>query len=185
MKKLFSIIALSLVFNFCYSQTDTTNIAKTDTSYHIIKMVDDMTDKVYYMSNYRLVLANEQKTQGFTIELNLDGKSDDRVSASGFSVKMVDIGSCCENNELILLFEDGTKLSFKSWNKFNCEGNAWFFISKKDIEILSSKKVTKARIENGRTHDSFTKEVPEEKQDYFIQVMRAISEKRIKEKKGK
>lgn len=180
MKKLFSIIALAFLSTSCFSQSDSTKQIKTDTSYYITKMVDDMTDKVYYYSRLRLVLANDEKTKGFNMELNMDGKSGNGISITGISVKMVNIGSCCENNTLIIMFEGGDKISLKSWNKFNCEGNAYFSLSKKDIELLSNKRIAKVRVENGRTYDSFTKDVPEEKQDYFVQVIRAVNDNRIK-----
>lgn len=176
MKKLFSILAIAFSVS-CLSQV------KTDSSYHIVKLLDDMTDKVYYMPSSNFVLANEKKTQGFKLDFFIKGNSDDEIEATGLSIIMVDIGSCCENNVIIILLEGGEKISLKSWNKFNCEGKAYFKIGKDEVESLSKNKAIKIRVENGRTHDSFTKEVPEKNQDYFIQVIRAIKEKRIKTEK--
>jgi hypothetical protein len=178
MKKIILLIAITLTTN-CFSQTDLTNQIKSDTSYQIVKFTDDMTDKVYYSANKKLIISNDDKTKGVSINLNIDDKTDKKLSASGLMVKMINIGSCCENNEVIILFEDSTKITIKSWNKFNCDGNAWFSLNTDEVKLLSSKRILKIRVYNGRTHDSFTKEVPTNKQDYFIQCLMAISENRI------
>ena len=56
----------------------------------------------------------------------------------------------------------------KSWNKFNCEGNAWFNISKDETKLLREHKVVKAQMQNGYSYESFQNDVPVGEQDYFI-----------------
>jgi len=94
---------------------------------------------------------------------------------------MVNIGSnCVENNELVILFDDDTKITLTSWNKFNCDGNAWFNLEPNEIETLSKLKIKKIKITNGSTFDSFTSAPKEKDKSYFIELMQAAKTKNIK-----
>lgn len=137
---------------------------------YIVKSCDDMTDKCIFYSSENVIIASEDRKTGFTVALQLSEKSG-RIEASGIMCKVVNIGTCEENDKLILMLADSTKLSFVSWNKFNCEGNAWFNLKQSDVEKLASQKILKAYIQNGRTYDSFSGEIPVEDQEYFIKLI--------------
>jgi hypothetical protein len=92
--------------------------------------------------------------------------------------KNVNIGSCDENDVLIILFEDDTKITLTAWNKFNCEGNAYFDFSDSQLTELSTKKVNTIRFSNGRSHESLTVTLKEDEKDYFV---RAYSNQKIVE----
>jgi hypothetical protein len=93
---------------------------------------------------------------------------------------MVGIGNCVENNTFIVKFSDESKIELKSWNDFNCEGDAWFSVKEDNLKSLETKKITKIRVQNGRTFESFTMEVPEIDSDYFIQLIYATKNNKIK-----
>ena len=38
-----------------------------------------------------------------------------------------------KNDEIIILFENGEKITKKSWKKFNCKGEAYFNMNEKEI----------------------------------------------------
>jgi len=151
---------------------------KTDTSYYIQACQDKMTDKKYAFGSKSL-LCTENGKKGFKISISWQNKNDE-ITYSGFTVTSAGIGTCNENDELILLFEDDSKLKFTSWNKFNCEGNSYFDLYGKSLDEISSKKVKTIRFINGRTFDSYTYEVPERNQAYFIQAKYALENKIIK-----
>lgn len=161
-------VALLIFVGNLFSQKDSIFVGKS---------VDDMEDKSYYYPSSDLVISNEGKTKGIRLSAFIDEK-DGEIWIGDLSVKMVNIGSCVEKNELIIMFEDSSKISLTSWNKFNCKGDAWFNISSDDIEKLSTLKMKKIKITNGYTFDSFTKAVPNP--DYYRQLFYAVKTKKIK-----
>ncbi len=128
---------------------------------------DKMTDKEYYFAEKKIICANPEKTKGFTVIPNFKADNGEMVN-NGFMCKNVNIGSCDENDSLIILFEDETKITLTSWNKFNCDGNAYFNFTNSQLKDLSTKKVNIVRFSNGRSYESLTVELKEEQKDYFI-----------------
>lgn len=190
MKK--SIIGLSMALSLAsYSQTKTQTKTNQSAgkkksnvdSVFIAKQVDDMSDKVYYLPSKALVSIDYTKNQGFRLSSFIEGKNDDELSIKDLSLKMVGIGSCVEDNILIIKFADETKIELKSWNDFNCEGDAWFTIDSEQASSLSSKKIVKVKVQNGRSFESFTTDIPEIDSDYFIQLFYAVQNKKIKKVK--
>lgn len=136
----------------------------------VVKDCDDMTDKCVYYPRHNMILANDNKTVGFTIDARIVEKAG-QLSVADIMIVSVNIGNCNEGDKLIIMLSDSTKLSLTSWNKFNCEGNAWFSLKESDVNRLASNKIIKAYFQNGRSYDSFTKEIEGEDQDYFIKLI--------------
>jgi hypothetical protein len=146
-------------------------------SIFLYKSVDDMSDDVTYYPSSSVVLSNSQKTKGIRISAFIDEKKGE-LSIGDISISMVNIGSCVEKNELIIMFEDSSKISLTSWNKFNCEGDAWFRLEDDEVAKLSSLKVKKIKITNGHSYDSYTSLMSSP--DYFRQLFYAAKTKKIK-----
>lgn len=140
---------------------------------NILKSCDDMSNECLYFTDAELILANDSKTKGIKVSPSIEEK-DGKIFMSGLIVKMVNIGVCCENNELIVMFSDSTKATFKSWNKFNCEGDAYFDVAVSDWSSFFLKPILKIKIENGYTHDSFTGSIKDSSRNYFINVGKNI-----------
>lgn len=136
----------------------------------VVKDCDDMTDKCVYYPRHNMILANDNKTIGFTMDARIVEKAG-QLSVADIMIVSVNIGNCNEGDKLIIMLSDSTKLSLTSWNKFNCEGNAWFSLRESDVNRLASNKIIKAYFQNGRSYDSFTKEIEGEDQDYFIKLI--------------
>jgi hypothetical protein len=100
------------------------------------------------------------------------------------TVVMVGIGSCNENDEIIILFENGEKIVKKSWNSFNCDGEAYFNINELEMKLLRTLPMSKIRMTNGRSFDSYTGDVIAKDKRYFIQLLYALDNKLILEKKN-
>lgn len=149
--------------------------SQTTTPYVIEHCKDKMTDKEYYFAQRKLICANSEKTKGFTITPNFKAEKGG-IKSGGFMCKNVNIGSCDENDSLIILFEDDTKITLNSWNKFNCEGNSYFDFSESELNQLSTKKVNTIRFSNGRSYESLTVTLKEDQKDYFL---RAFSNQSI------
>lgn len=121
----------------------------------IQKIVDEMTDKVEYYASHVFVSSNDDNTQGFTIEAVLETEKG-KLYATGWIVKIYNIGDCNEDNEIILLFEDGSKVNVSSFNQFKCKNVAFFNPSMTQEAMISTKKIKKVRFTNGYTYDSYT-----------------------------
>lgn len=132
----------------------------------LTKIVDEMSDKVYWSDDGQVFIENDA---GFRIECAWKYNSPDPVF-DGIMAKVVGLGSCVENVEMIVLFDNGEKITKTSWNKFNCEGNAWYNLRENEINLFKTTSINKIRFTNGRTYDSITGtlEIP----DYFITINR-------------
>lgn len=135
---------------------------KTDTV-SVVNVVDEMSGESFMTTTKKLIIANEDKTKGFSLEVLL-------VSELTLLSKMVGIGGCNENDQMIILLENGEKINMTSWKKFNCKGEGYFRLSKNIIEKLRLSPLSKIRITNGRTYDNYTGEVDDDDKNYFIQL---------------
>lgn len=149
--------------------------------YYVAKHVDDMTDKIYYYSSKKLICQNKAKKEGFALSYQIDGKTDETVKVSGLSLKVVGL-DCLENTELLFLFDDNSKLSIRSWNKFNCKGNAWYQLNSSQIKQLSSKSIKKIRVQNGRNYKSSTHELEDQDKHYLIKMYKSVEAKDVRAK---
>jgi hypothetical protein len=135
---------------------------------------DIMTDKEYAIFYESLLCSNDGKV-GFLLTIGLEIKNGD-VVYSGIRVGSAGIGTCNEKDQLIFLFEDGTKYTITSWNDFNCKGNSWFDLYHKEFNNFNTKKVTHIRFVNGRSYDSFTYQLKPDEQGYFIKCLKLMNE---------
>jgi hypothetical protein len=145
---------------------------KTSEKYQLLYYKDIMTDKEYIYSKDRILYTEDAK-KGFSVSISWNFEKS-KVNYNGISVKSVGIGNCVENDDLIILFEDNTKVSLKSWNKFNCNGNSYFDLNTKELNNLN-KRIKAIRFQNGRTFESSTYEVSKEKDiTFFIDAKNAL-----------
>ena len=163
------VLLLVLTSVSVYSQND---------SVYIQKQVDEMTDKSYAFPSRKIVCIDEVNKRGFNVSFFMDVVNG-KCLTSDLQVKTVGIGTCNENNTIVFLFADDTKLSLKSWNKFNCEGDSWFRVINSEKEKLSTTKIKKIMVENGRSFESYTHELKEDK-DFFIQLDVAVKMQKVK-----
>jgi hypothetical protein len=141
--------------------------SQTTTPFIIEHCKDKMTDKEYFFSQKKLICANPEKTKGFTVIPSFRADNGTMIN-NGFLCKNVNIGSCDEKDTLIILFEDDTKITLTSWNKFNCEGNVYFNLTDSEIKDLSTKKMSSIRFSNGYSYESLTSVLKQDQKDYFI-----------------
>ena len=140
----------------------------------IVKEVDDMTDEVSYSPSERFFVANDARTEGFAIDAMLDVE-DGMIYVQGWVVITAGLGDCNEDNQMIVLFEDDTRITLNSFNDFNCDEVAFFALNLEQEAYIATKRIKKMRFKNGFSYDVYTNEV--EVQDYFIQLYDAIEDK--------
>lgn len=148
-------------------------------SVYLVKETDAMSGKTYVYGNRAFIVANDAGNVGFRVDTYIR----DNMSFGFITVTMVGIGSCNENDEIIILFDNGEKITKKSWKDFNCEGEAYFNLTEKEIDLLRTQPISKIRMTNGRTYDSYTGDVKEKDKRYFIQLFYALDNKLLTEKK--
>ena len=166
LKKMTVAIALCFITSLTFSQTD---------SIHVVQNTDAMSGETYVYPSRDFVCANETRTKGFKVTPVLK----ENLLFEWIAVTMVGIGGCNENDEMIILFENGEKIIKKSAQKFNCKGNAYFNLSDSDVKLLKSQPMSKIRMTNGRTYESYTGDVTDKNKRYFIQLFNAIENKII------
>lgn len=148
-------------------------------SVYVVKKTDAMSGKTYVYGNRAFIVADDAGKVGFRVGTYIK----DDLSFGMITVTMVGIGNCNENDEIIILFESGEKITKKSWKKFNCDGEAYFNMNEKEIQLLRTQPISKIRMTNGRTYDSYTGDVKEKDKRYFIQLFYALDNKLLTEEK--
>lgn len=146
-------------------------------SVNLIKVIDKMSDQTHIIVSRYMIVANNTKTTGFKLKPFIN----ENYSINTIYVKMVNIGGCNKNDEIIILFENNEKIKIKSWNKFNCDGEAYFNLTKSDVILLKSQPILKIRMMNGYTYDSFTGDLDNDDKNYFIDIFQLVDAKLIKE----
>lgn len=164
-------IIASMLFSLVASAQDTLKI---------IRYIDTMEDSYYIAPNKSFIILDAKKTKGFRLDLGINKET---LELRDLLLETINIGACNENNELIILFEDDTKIKLKSWNKFDCEGSTYFGISEEDAKQLATKKAIRLKYQNGYTFDSLTEDIEEFYQDYFIKCLRMLANNQIFDKK--
>jgi hypothetical protein len=149
-------------------------------SVYVIKSSDAMSGKTHVYGSKNFIVANDTKEKGFIVDTYIN----DNLSIQMITVVMVGIGSCNENDEIIILFENGEKIVKKSWKSFNCDGEAYFNINELEMKLLRTIPMSKIRMTNGRSFDSYTGDVIAKDKRYFIQLLYALDNKLILEKKN-
>ena len=162
MKRIILILAIALGAINLQAQTD---------SAYVYYWEDTMEDKMYYTPSYDLVVANESKTKGSKISIHLkDGEF------RFLTAELIGLGNCVEDNTIIILFEDDTKINLTSWNDFNCDGSAYLNPTPEQLTKLTTLEVKTIRVTNGYNHKSVTShEITNPR--YFIQLLYAIDNK--------
>jgi hypothetical protein len=156
------------------------SFGQTSDSVYVVKETDAMSGKTYVYGSRDFICANDAGKIGFRISTHINS---DKLSFSMITATMVGIGGCNENDEIIILFENGEKITKTSWKKFNCDGETYFNMNEKDIQLLRTQPLSKIRMTNGRTYDSYTGDVKQKDKRYFIQLFYALDNNLITDKK--
>ena len=137
----------------------------------IISVKDDMTNEVIHYASHLFLSTNQERTQGFTIDPVLNTENS-KIYVQGWIVKIYGFGNCNKENEIIILFDDGSNIKINSWNEFTCKNVAYFDPTLEQEVMLMTKRINKVRFTNGYTLQSFTGRP--ERSGYFFHLYDAI-----------
>ena len=162
MKKVILILALAL---------GAINLHAQDSTF-MYYFTDEMSEVTYYIPSSDLIVANTERTKGVKFGFHIN----DKVEFSFITATLIGLGNCNEKDKMIILFEDGSKINLVSWNKFNCDGDAYFSLNAQERLSLSTLPIKTIRITNGYTYESITVSEGYNKR-YFIQAFYCIDNK--------
>jgi hypothetical protein len=166
MKKVILILALALGAINAQGQSD---------SAFMYYFEDEMSDLTYYVPNREMTVTNEERTKGvkFSTHVSTDG------DFLFLTAELIGLGNCCEDNKLIILFEDGSKFDLVSWNDFDCEGAAYFNVTSAQKNKLANIPIKTVRMTNGHSFESVTSSKGYNKR-HFIQLFYCIDNRLFK-----
>ena len=138
--------------------------------YVVEHSIDEMTKNEYYLPTEKMIIANKEKTKGFTISPNYKFQ-DNKLILQSVIVKSVVGSSCVEKSKLYFLLENDKVVTLDSWNSFNCDGTSYFDFTDEDLKSLSESKVKLVRFVNGYEYAEFQNNPVAEKKNFFIRVI--------------
>jgi hypothetical protein len=147
-------------------------------SYRIEMCIDKMTDEPLAKGSKVLVCSKTPEI-GFILKINWIVVND-KPFYNGITIKSFGVGTCVENSVLFFLFEDESKFTVESWNRYNCEGVSTMDLFGKYLFEITQKKVKALRFQNGRNHENYTYDVPELDQSFFLEVAQALNNQVIR-----
>lgn len=181
MKKIKSIFAVLLCFNLLFSinsfaqSVESVESIETGDSVYFIKEIDTLSGKVWTHSNRPFTISEgKSKFLAFYQIIEHDYGRGRRFKHVQLIGQMINIGNCNEDDEIIILFDNGEKIIKDTQSRFNCQGVVSFTFSGNEINLLRNHAMAKIRITNGRSNDSCTGEVQEKDKKYFIQLYRSL-----------
>jgi hypothetical protein len=139
--------------------------------YVVEHSIDEMTKKEYYLPTEKMIIANKEKTTGFTINPNFRFENEKLILQS-LIVKSFVGSSCVEKNKLYFLLENDKVIILESWNKFNCDGTSYFDFTNEDLQNLSESKVKLVRFVNGYEFAEFQNNPNADQKNFFIRVIK-------------
>jgi len=138
----------------------------------IVAYKDEMTDRTTHIATKKIVCNGGD--MAFTIAPMINSN----LSFRFLSVHMVGLGSCSQRNIMIILYEDGTKDELTSTHPFSCDNSTIFMLKTAELNRIKAKKISKIRLMNGHTYQSYTHELTEGN-DYFIRLYKMLEAKQI------
>jgi hypothetical protein len=138
--------------------------------YIVAHSIDEMTKKEYYLPTEKMIIANKEKTEGFTMSPNFRFENNKLILQS-LIVKSFVGSSCVENSKLYFLLENDKVIILESWNKFNCDGTSYFDFSDEDLQSLSESKIKLVRFVNGYKFAEFQNNPTTNDKNFLIRVI--------------
>lgn len=137
---------------------------------------DDMTGKEYLLVGEKEITYNgDSKTEGVVWGVSTR-KKEGVWTASGLSLTVIGL-SCLENTEVIVMFEDGTKLTAIQWNKFNCDDNVWTTQSNSELEMLRTLPIKKIRVTNKRNYKMYDfPSISPDMSTYYMKLFKSLDD---------
>lgn len=134
MKKLFLVIAVSLMGMQCFAQdnSDTIAVSKTNATLWIKKHTDEFTGESYWVNKTTIHVLGTNK-----LDITMLKPDSNRVV---ISLKALNHIFCIDDKADLLFLMQGlsSSISITNHNKYNCDGEYWFVLSKEKSDDFKS-----------------------------------------------
>jgi len=148
MRKILFALSFFTVFNG-FSQAESVKICKS---------VDEFTDETKLtVSDYIVIYEDggNMTNEGMVITLFLRKGKKNSIDLGSFYVRIEGGEGCVDTNSTLdVIFENGEKTRLLNWNEFDCSGDNYFRLSKKNIALFKSSKVKAIKYTNSRNYDT-------------------------------
>ena len=171
MKNLIFVILSASIFSALFFQDVFSQEITEELSVKVLKLIDPMAGEEMFTTTRNIVVINESETSAFTLNAYLDQED---LTMTNLVVDIVNIGNCNEDDELIILLEEGERIIKKSWNGFTCDDVSYFRVTESDRNLLKESPISRIRFTNGRTFDSLTGDIEPRNKNYFIDLFYSI-----------
>ncbi len=105
--------------------------------------IDEMEGDTSYRSKDWLTISNDNPEKVIYVWMEKEGY-DGSINVC-FNVH--GSGNCIDdNNRIIILFKDKTKIDKIGISKYNCDNNSWFSFEDEEIQFLKGKDIDKIRV---------------------------------------
>lgn len=105
--------------------------------------VDEMEGDTVYRSKDWLTISNENTQKVIHLWMEKDGYN----GSIDILFNVHGSGNCIDDeNRIIILFKDKTKIDKYGISKFNCNNNSWVSFEGEEVEYLKSKEIDKIRV---------------------------------------
>lgn len=153
MKKVFITLSLLITLHSSYSQSRKV-------------VIDKCINKSEIYGPTGMICSNLNKSKWFTMTpvYRLDGN---RLSCDGLWVIRMDIGNLSKEDQIFIIFTDGTKLRLESGIELTSEKSIYFKLTDLEFTILKSKEIQSARYINGNDFCSFQYNMTGDEKTYF------------------
>ena len=153
MKKVFITLSLLITLHSSYSQSRKV-------------VIDKCINKSEIYGPTGMICSNLNKSKWFTMTpvYRLDGN---RLSCDGLWVIRMNIGDLSKEDQIFIIFTDGTKLRLESGIELTSEKSIYFKLTDLEFTILKSKEIQSARYINGNDFCSFQYNMTGDEKTYF------------------
>lgn len=118
-----------------------------------------------------------EKYNSFCLSIYLDVRNKNNfIEVFGLNVLMFNFGDDYDDNELTLIFEDGTIISKKSQQGYNLGNKDWFYLNEVDVVKLATTELVKVSFLSGLYYDNFEVRLSCDDKRYFINVLNKIKQ---------
>jgi hypothetical protein len=146
-----------------------------DTTLRVFKQVDLIEGKTFYYFS-KTLYASDDDIKGFLIICDLES-TENGFKYDGIRIKAAKLGPCQENSYINILFDDSTRTKMTMWNDFNCENEIYMDLNRVNLSELN-KPIMAIRFTNGRSFESYTKNLKGVSKYFFMDCIALINAQR-------
>lgn len=130
-----------------------------------------------YSRKLTVISKDEQMCASFYLDIR---EKYNYIEAKGIHVSLFNFGDESEDNELIIIFDDNTRIAKISDQGYQLGNRDWFYLSENEIVKLATTEIERIWFMNGMYYDIVDAKLNGMDRSYFIRVLDMIKKLNIK-----